>query len=48
MEEEQLIKIHIPRWNELPDLDLYLDQVVNYLERVLGQYTTNKEDNNDK
>ena len=44
MEEEQLIKIHIPRWNELPDLDLYLDQVVNYLERVLGQYTTNKED----
>ena len=44
MEEEQLIKIHIPRWNELPDLDLYLDQVVNYLERILGQYKTNKED----
>ena len=42
--QEQVIKIHIPRWNELPDLDLYLDQVVNYVERCLGQYTVNKED----
>ena len=42
--QEQVMKIHIPRWNELPDLDLYLDQVVNYVERCLGQYTVNKED----
>ena len=32
LDQEQVIKIHIPRWNELPDLDLYLDQVVNYVE----------------
>ena len=22
-------KFHIPRWSELPNVDLYLDQVVN-------------------
>lgn len=34
--EEIISKFHIPRWNELPDIDLYLDQVVNYLERYLA------------
>lgn len=42
--EEQILKIHIPRWNEIPDLELYLDQVVNYLEKILILYTVNKED----
>lgn len=42
--EEIVMKIHIPRWSELPEIDLYLDQVVNYLERYLSQYSTNKED----
>lgn len=42
--EEIIMKIHIPRWNELPEIDLYLDQVVNYLEKYLSQYSTNKED----
>ena len=42
--QELIMKIHIPRWNELPDIDLYLDQVVNYLERYLEQYNSNKED----
>ena len=30
MEEqiEAILKFHMPRWNELPDIDLYLDQVV--------------------
>ena len=41
---ETVMKIHIPRWNELPEIDLYLDQVVNYIEKYLGQYTVNKED----
>ena len=40
--EEIIMKIHIPRWNELPEIDLYLDQVVNYLEKYLSQYSTNK------
>lgn len=34
----------MPRWNELPDIDLYLDQVVNYIERCLGAYAVEKED----
>ena len=42
--EEIIMKIHIPRWNELPEIDMYLDQVVNYLEKYLSQYSTNKED----
>ena len=41
---ETVMKIHIPRWNELPEIDLYLDQVVNYIEKYLGQYNVNKED----
>ena len=43
-EQEMIKKFHIPRWNELPDIDLYLDQVVNYLERYLDIYAGNKED----
>ena len=43
-EQENVVKIHIPRWNELPELDLYLDQVVNYIEKYIGQYNVNKED----
>lgn len=42
--EETIMKIHIPRWSELPEIDLYLDQVVNYLEKYLNQYSTSKED----
>ena len=42
--EEIIMKIHIPRWNELPEIDLYLDQVVNYIERYLSAYFIDKED----
>ena len=41
---ETIMRIHIPRWNELPEIDLYLDQVVNYVEKYLGQYTVDKDD----
>lgn len=41
-QQDNFIKYHMPRWDELPDLDLYLDQVVNYLEKYLINYTTNK------
>ena len=43
-EREEFAKYHMPRWNELPDIDLYLDQVVNYLERYLTVYTANQEE----
>lgn len=45
MQETELVtKIHIPRWNELPEIDLYLDQVVNYLEKYLEKYNVSKDD----
>lgn len=44
VDQEIIMKLHVPRWNELPELDLYLDQVVNYLEKYIGQYNVNKED----
>ena len=28
----------LPRWNELPDLELYMDQVLSLIERYLGGY----------
>ncbi len=44
IDQESIMKIHIPRWNELPEIDLYLDQVVSYLEKYLEQYNVTKED----
>lgn len=29
---------HIPRWEELPSIDLYMDQVLNYLYDCLDSY----------
>ncbi|MCD7893886.1 MAG: DUF1836 domain-containing protein [Erysipelotrichaceae bacterium] len=36
MEETNIQKIHIPRWEELPNFPLYIDQVVSYIEDNLG------------
>lgn len=33
---DELRQIHLPRWDELPVLDLYMDQVVTLIERYLG------------
>lgn len=33
-----LDKIHIPRWNELPNVDLYLDQVVTFINSSLSEF----------
>ena len=35
---------HIPRWEELPNLDLYLDQTVTLLENYLSNYIGNKDE----
>ena len=29
---------HIPRWQELPALDLYMDQVIAFIEGSLGSF----------
>ena len=47
MEElkQQLLAYHCPRWDELPDLELYVDQVVSYVERHTGILDINREGN---
>ena len=31
-------QVKLPHWNELPDLELYMDQVLALMERYLGDY----------
>ncbi len=33
---DALSAFHIPRWNELPEFDLYMDQVIGLAEKYLG------------
>ena len=40
----QLEHLHLPRWNELPELDLYMDQVVTLIERHLGLFFADKQE----
>lgn len=49
MEKTEQLDFHIPRWNELPDLDLYLDQVVTFIDKYLSNYikTDSENKNND-
>ena len=32
---ESLRDFHLPRWQELPDLDLYMDQVIQLVDQYL-------------
>ena len=32
----QLVDYHIPRWEELPDFDIYMDQLITLVERYLS------------
>lgn len=32
---QEILNFHCPRWNELPDIDLYMDQLVSILEKNL-------------
>ena len=40
----QLEHLHLPRWNELPELDLYMDQVVTLIERHLGLFFADRQE----
>lgn len=35
---EQMIQYRFPRWEELPQLELYIDQVVLYLQELLSPF----------
>ena len=48
MEKIEEFDFHIPRWEELPDIDLYLDQVVTFIDKYLRNYIkTDNENKND-
>ena len=36
MNYDAMSNFHCPRWNELPDIELYMDQVVNIMDRHLN------------
>ncbi len=44
--KSSLENLHIPTWNELPNIDLYLDQVVTLVNSVLSPYIFFNNDNN--
>lgn len=47
-EKNEQLNFHIPRWKELPDIDLYLDQVVTFIDKYLSNYIkTDTEKNSD-
>ncbi|MGX7244228.1 DUF1836 domain-containing protein [Enterococcus quebecensis] len=33
---EELVNVHLPRWHELPEIELYMDQVITLVERYLS------------
>lgn len=37
---EDILNFHIPRWEELPDIELYMDQVITYIEQNLSISST--------
>ena len=39
---------HLPRWNELPNIDLYIDQLVSLLEQYLSGYIKNDNEKEEK
>ena len=43
IDAEDLINYHFPRWNELPEIELYIDQVVSILQKNLSIFS-NKSD----
>lgn len=39
---KSILEYRFPRWNELPSIDLYIDQVINYIEDVFYAYRGNE------
>lgn len=45
---DEIKQFHLPRWNEFPNIDLYIDQVVSLLEDSLSEYIKSDNDKEDK
>ena len=48
IEPTLLNDIHMPRWNELPNVDLYLDQVVTFINSSLNSFILSNVSNSSK
>ena len=46
--KEDIEKFHMPRWEELPEIDLYLDQVVTFIDKYLLYYLNTESDEKDE
>lgn len=46
--DKDILNFHIPRWEELPNIDLYMDQVVSLIEESLTNLIPSKDDKDDK
>lgn len=42
--KEDVSRFHLPRWEELPDLELYRDQVIYYIEKNVRIFSDNSEE----
>lgn len=45
---EEIKDFHLPRWQELPNIDLYIDQLVSFLEQYLSGYIKNDREKDEK
>lgn len=45
--EKQVEFFHLPKWDEIPNIDLYIDQVVSFLENHLSNYIKNDNEKKD-
>lgn len=43
IEAEDILKYHCPRYNELPEIELYIDQVICILQKNLSIFFKNKD-----
>ena len=43
LEAEDLLKYHCPRFSELPEIELYIDQLVSILQKYLSIFSKDKE-----
>lgn len=44
----EIENFHLPRWHELPNIDLYIDQLVSILEQYLAGYIKNDNEKEEK
>ncbi len=46
--DKEIKDFHLPRWNELPNIDLYIDQLVCLLEEYLSGYIKSDNEKDEK